>query len=228
LSLFYEEWLGKLPVSELERVSLFFDIGELHRARYGRAKRVLDFGLGLAGLVPLALCVPVVVVGNLLGNRGPLFYRQDRVGRFDSRFSILKFRTMVAGADGGQPIEWTTEDDPRITSFGRVLRRTHLDELPQVVNILKGDLSVVGPRPEQPHYVAELEEKLPFYALRHLVRPGLTGWAQVIYGYAGDETDALEKLQYEFFYLRHQGIGLDLRIVGRTIRSVLGSQGRGR
>ncbi|MGH9270267.1 MAG: sugar transferase, partial [Ilumatobacteraceae bacterium] len=124
--------------------------------------------------------------------------------------------------------EWTSLDDPRITPLGRILRITHLDELPQVLNILRGDLSVVGPRPEQPRYVEELTEKLPFYGLRHLVRPGLTGWAQVLYGYAGDESDALEKLQYEFFYLRRQGISLDLRVVGRTIRSVLGSEGRGR
>ena len=101
-----------------------------------------------------------------------------------------------------------------------------MDELPQLVNILRGDLAVVGPRPEQPHYVAELRDKLPFYDLRHLVRPGLTGWAQVKYGYAGDERDALEKLQYEFFYLRRQRVALDVRILGRTIRSVLGGDGR--
>ncbi|QYG93309.1 hypothetical protein HC251_13335 [Iamia sp. SCSIO 61187] len=228
LSLFYEEWLGKLPVSELERVSLFFDIGELHRARYGRVKRVLDVVLGLIGLVPLALAVPVVVVGNVIANRGPLLYRQERVGRFDETFTILKLRTMTPAGRGQLVDEWTVVDDPRITPFGRFLRRTHLDELPQVINILRGDLSVVGPRPEQPHYVEELTEKLPFYGLRHLVRPGLTGWAQVVYGYAGDESDALEKLQYEFFYLRRQGISLDLRVVGRTLRSVLGSEGRGR
>ncbi len=109
---------------------------------------------------------------------------------------------------------------PASPASASVLRRSHLDELPQVVNILRGELSVVGPRPEQPHYVEELSEKLPFYDLRHLVRPGLTGWAQVKYGYAGDERDALEKLQYEFFYLRHQSLALDLRIVGRTVRSV--------
>ncbi len=101
-----------------------------------------------------------------------------------------------------------------------------MDELPQVINILRGDLAVVGPRPEQPQYVEELKGKLPFYDMRHLVRPGLTGWAQVKYGYAGDERDALEKLQYEFYYLRRQGLGLDVRIVGRTIRSVLGGEGR--
>jgi lipopolysaccharide/colanic/teichoic acid biosynthesis glycosyltransferase len=120
----------------------------------------------------------------------------------------------------------TAEDDPRVTRFGRVLRRSHLDELPQVLNILRGELSVVGPRPEQPHLVSELSAKLPFYRLRHLVRPGLTGWAQVKYRYAGTDVEALEKLQYEFFYLRRQSLALDVRIVGRTLRSVIGRDGR--
>ncbi len=166
-------------------------------------------------------------LANLAGNRGPLLYRQERVGKGG--------RTVHAAQvphDGAQARrvwrEWTTEDDPRITPVGRILRRTHLDELPQVLNILRGDLGVVGPRPEQPHYVAELTDKLPFYRLRHLVRPGLTGWAQVKYGYAGSESDALEKLQYEFWYLRHQSLRTDARIIGRTARSVLGSEGRGR
>jgi lipopolysaccharide/colanic/teichoic acid biosynthesis glycosyltransferase len=127
---------------------------------------------------------------------------------------------------GDGPTEWTTEDDPRITRFGRVLRVTHVDELPQVWNMIRGDLSIVGPRPEQPRYVDELTEKIPFYGLRHLVRPGLTGWAQVKYPYGADEIDAMEKLQYEFYYLRHQSLTLDLRIIGRTIRHVLGREGR--
>jgi len=227
LSLFYEEWLGKLPVSELERISLMFDIGEVHRNRYLRVKRLLDVALSLPGLVALAAVMPLVVIGNVLGNRGPLFYRQVRVGKQGEPFAILKFRSMTDApvpAEGGGC--WTLADDPRVTRFGRILRTTHLDEMPQVINILRGELSVVGPRPEQPHYVDELVEKLPFYALRHLVRPGLTGWAQVKYHYASDEHDAMEKLQYEFFYLRHQSIALDLRIIGRTVRSVLGRGGR--
>ena len=228
LSLFYEEWLGKLPVSELERVSMMFDIGEVHRQRYARMSRLVDIGIGLAGLVPLAVATALIVVGNLFGNRGPLLYRQERVGRADRRFRILKFRTMRPEGGGSLANEWTAEEDPRITPFGRWLRISHLDELPQVINILRGDLAVVGPRPEQPRYVDELTEKLPFYAMRHLVRPGLTGWAQVKYGYAGDERDALEKLQYEFYYLRRQSLSLDFRIVVRTVRSVLGGEGRGR
>lgn len=226
LSLFYEQWLAKLPVNELERVSLFFDIGEIHRARYARASRLLDITVAAAGIIVLAVAIPFVAVGNVLGNRGPIFYQQSRVGKNGATFQILKFRTMTPSRGGWSPNEWTTEDDPRITSFGRVLRRTHVDELPQLVNILTGDLSVVGPRPEQPHYVQELVEKLPFYELRHLVRPGLTGWAQVKYGYAGNERDALEKLQYEFFYLRHQSLSLDLRCIVRTVRSVIGARGR--
>lgn len=228
LTLFYEEWLAKLPLSELERASLLFDIGEVHRAGYGRAKRILDVPLALLGCVVLVVVTPVVWAANLAGNRGPLLYRQERVGKGGAPFVILKFRTMAARPSGDLVDEWTSEDDSRITRFGRVLRKTHLDELPQVINILRGDLGIVGPRPEQPGYVAELTEKLPFYGLRHLVRPGLTGWAQVKYGYAGSESDALEKLQYEFWYLRHQSIRTDARIIGRTIRSVLGSEGKGR
>jgi lipopolysaccharide/colanic/teichoic acid biosynthesis glycosyltransferase len=227
LTAFYEEWLGKLPLSELERASLLFDIREVHGGRYLRVKRVLDVAAGAAGLVLLVPVVLVVLLGNLAGNRGPLLYRQERVGKNGRVFTILKLRTMRP-APPGDATNWTQDRDPRVTSFGRLLRRTHLDELPQVLNILRGDLSVVGPRPEQPHYVEELEEKLPFYEMRHAVRPGLTGWAQVKYGYAGDERDALEKLQYDFWYLRNQGLRLDLRIIGRTFRSIAGSSAGGR
>lgn len=224
LSGFYEEWLGKLPLSELERISLMFDVGELHRVRYGRVKRLVDLMAATIGLLPLAAMTLVVGVCNLVGNRGKLFYRQDRVGRFGRQFSIVKFRTMRSVADAAS--EWTRQGDPRITPFGRLLRRSHIDELPQIWNILRGDLSLVGPRPEQPAYVRELLGEIPFYGLRHLVRPGLTGWAQVKYGYASDESDALEKLQYDFYYLEHQDILFDLRIIGRTLRSVVRLGGR--
>jgi exopolysaccharide biosynthesis polyprenyl glycosylphosphotransferase len=222
---FGEEWLGKLPIPELERVSLMFDIGDLHRAGYARLKRLLDVVVAAAGLIALAATVPFVIAGNLIANRGPLFFRQPRVGRNGDTFDILKFRTMVRLSDVAEG-DWTVEDDPRITRFGRILRRAHLDELPQLVNILRGDLSVVGPRPEQPRYVMELTEKIPFYGLRHLVRPGLTGWAQVKYPYGSNEVDALEKLQYEFYYLRNQSLILDLRIIRRTLRHVFGFGGR--
>jgi exopolysaccharide biosynthesis polyprenyl glycosylphosphotransferase len=221
---FCSEWLGKLPLSELERASLLFDIGDVHRVTYARVKRIVDLTLALLGLVLLAVTIPFVIVGDLVANRGPLFFRQPRVGRNGEPFEILKFRTMRTDAHGeGQ---WTVKDDPRLTQFGRILRRLHVDELPQMLNILRGELSVVGPRPEQPRYVEELTEKIPFYEFRHLVRPGLTGWAQVKHEYGASDSDALEKLQYDFFYLQNQSVGLDLRVIRRTIRHVFGMGGR--
>lgn len=225
LSGFYEEWLAKLPITELERMSLMFDIGEIHGRRYVRIKRLMDIGIALAGLVALVLLLPVVVLLDLIANRGPLLYRQDRVGKNGTIFRILKFRTMRVTGDTPSN-EWTTEDDPRITPGGGLLRRTHIDELPQALNVLRGDLSVVGPRPEQPRYVSWLVDRIPFYDFRHVIRPGVTGWAQVKHGYAGCERDALEKLQYDFYYLRHQSFGTDLRVMARTIRTVMGLGGR--
>ncbi len=223
LSLFYDEWLGKLPLSELERIALLFDINEIHRPVYARMKRFIDVALALAGLPVLLLAIPFVALVNLAGNRGPLFFHQARVGKDGIVFTIHKFRTMRP-ADG--PAAWTTPDDARLSVVGRTLRKLHVDELPQVWNVFRRELSIVGPRPEQPHYVAQLTEAIPFYETRHLVRPGITGWAQVKYDYGASELDALEKLQYEFYYLRHQSLALDLRIIGRTLRSVAGRQGR--
>lgn len=221
---FYDEWLGKLPLGELERVSLMFDIRELHSNNYARVKRVFDVAVAVVALPVLMVAIPLTWLANLGGNRGPLFFSQPRAGKHGRPFPILKFRTMVPTSDSVG--EWTADEDPRITRVGRWLRRTHVDELPQVINILRGDLSLVGPRPEQPHYVEDLVEKIPFYALRHSVRPGLTGWAQVKYAYGASDLDAMEKLQYEFFYLRHQSLTLDARVVVRTLRSVLGRAGR--
>ncbi len=223
LSLFTDEWLGKLPVSELEQMSLMFDIQELHAQRYARLKRFVDLAVGLAGLVALAAAVPVVWLLDRVGNPGPLFYRQPRVGQGGALFDIVKFRSMPPGSAGSP---WTGDDDPRLSPVGRWMRRVHLDELPQVLNIVRGELSLVGPRPEQPCYVEQLRAEIPFYDVRHLVHPGLTGWAQVKYQYGASVADALQKLQYEFYYLRHQSLALDLRIVARTIRSVVHRQGR--
>lgn len=234
LSLFYEHWIGKLPHAELARVSLLFDIGELHRARYVRLRRVVDLAFAAIGLIALAPVMAIVAVLNPWLNRGPLLFRQPRVGRDGVPFEIYKLRTMVpadrvgggATDEAGVAAAWTSVGDQRITPLGRFLRRCHLDELPQVYNIVRGDLSLVGPRPEQPHYVEQLSDKIAFYDLRHIVRPGLTGWAQVKQGYAADDDDAFEKLQYDFYYLRRQGLALDLKIAWRTVRGVVGGDGR--
>lgn len=223
LALFYDQWFGKLPVADLERISLMFDIQELHTRSYARLKRVIDLMAAGIGLVVLVIAVPLVWLADRFGNRGPLLYRQVRTGKGGRPFTILKFRTMPPSTSEA---EWTKESDPRLGFVGRWLRRLHLDELPQSVNILRGELSLVGPRPEQPRYVDELAEKIPYYDVRHLVLPGVTGWAQVKFGYAAGVEDALEKLQYEFFYLRHQGPILDTRILARTLRSVVRADGR--
>lgn len=170
----------------------------------------------------MLIAVPIVAVVDLFGNRGPVFFTQERVGKGGRHFVIFKFRTMVGEVTG----EWTSIDDPRVRWVGRAMRRTHIDELPQSINLLRGTISLVGPRPEQPRYVEELREKIPFYDVRHLVNPGITGWAQVKFVYGSSVEDALQKLQYEFFYMRHQGPVLDMRIMARTLRSVLLLHGR--
>ncbi len=220
---FYDEWLGRLPVSSLDRVSLMVDIESVHGG-YASLKRIIDlFGASVGALV-LALVMPLVLLGNVVANRGPLFFRQRRVGKNGREFSIWKLRTMTPGAIDVSG--WTTNDDPRITPFGKLLRRAHIDELPQVLNMFAGHLSIVGPRPEQVTYVRELEAKLPFYHVRHLVTPGLTGWAQVKYRYAASEEDAYVKLQYDLHYLRHESFSTDVKIIWLTLAHLLFGGGR--
>lgn len=223
---FCDEWLGKVPLSELERTALWFDIQDLHDRFYPRSKRLMDLGLSLLLLPLLLLVAPLVWLANRLGDGGPLLFSQQRVGHRGDQFSILKFRTMSVNNSSDGIGEWTKENDDRITSLGRFLRATHLDELPQLVNIMRGELSIVGPRPEQARYVAELTEKVPFYGLRHTVRPGLTGWAQVKYPYGASIDDAIEKLQYELYYVRHQSLSLDLRVCIRTVAAMIFGRGR--
>jgi lipopolysaccharide/colanic/teichoic acid biosynthesis glycosyltransferase len=220
---FYDESLGKLPLSALDRFALMGDIETVHGA-YAPLKRAIDIVLAALGSLVLIALAPLVMIGNAFGNRGPLFFRQDRVGLNGKPFSIWKFRTMKPGAVDVSG--WTSNEDPRITPFGKVLRRIHVDELPQVVNIFVGDLSVVGPRPEQVGYARQLERQLPFYSARHLVRPGLTGWAQVKYRYAASEEDAYIKLQFDLHYLRHESLATDLRIIWLTVRHLILDGGR--
>lgn len=220
---FYNDWIGKVPIRKLGETALLFDVREIHHIGYSRVSRMLDISIALCGSLLLLLVTPVVMFGNSLASKGPLLYTQERIGKSQTPFRIYKFRSMRTGDSSG---DWTKENDIRITSFGKFLRRSHLDELPQVINILKGDISIVGPRPEQARYVKKLSKTIPYYTSRHLVRPGLTGWAQVNYPYGADEIDAYEKLQYEFWYLQHQSLWLDLRIIVRTFRHILGFKGR--
>jgi len=198
--------------------------------RQGALEHILHRGLDIfASLTLLLLTLPLLLAVALfikLDSRGPLFYRQERVGQHHRRFHILKFRSMTVDAEKPGAAVWATVGDSRVTRVGRFIRLTRIDEIPQAINILRGDMAFVGPRPERPVFVEQLIAAIPHYADRSAVRPGLTGWAQVKYPYGASEIDALEKLQYDFFYLRHQSISLDLRIMGRTLRSVAGLGGR--
>lgn len=192
---------------------------------YLALQRGLDIVGALVGCVLLGLFIPWVWTANRLKSPGPLFYDQERVGKGGRSFKILKFRSMRTDAEkfGAQ---WAQENDPRITPIGKILRGTRLDEVPQFWNILKGDMSLIGPRPERPHFVAQLTREIPFYRVRHAVKPGLTGWAQVRYRYGASVEDSLIKLQYDLFYIKRQSLLLDLEIVFKTIPIVLGFKGR--
>ena len=189
------------------------------------AKRACDIAAGCAGCLLLGVMLPVVGLAVWLDLGWPILHRQVRVGQGGRRFTMIKFRTMRAGAERGGP-QWARADDPRASRLGRLLRRSHLDELPQFWNVLKGDMSLVGPRPERPEFVERLAAALPGYRWRLAVRPGLTGWAQVHYRYDASVQDAAEKLDRDLYYVAHRSLLLDLRIVARTVRQVLKLNGR--
>ncbi len=224
----YERLTGKVSVEHAGRdLGLVMPQADSPTRHLGwAAKRLFDLLVGLAGLVVLALVAPVIALANTFLSPGPLFYRQERVGKGGRRFWVFKFRSMVPAAESECGAVWAAANDCRITSVGRMLRKTRLDELPQFWNVLKGDMSLVGPRPERPEFVADLVRLVPFYQARHAVRPGITGWAQVRYPYGSSVEDALAKLQYDLYYIRRQSIYLELSIMVKTVRVMLGLQGR--
>ena len=212
----YEQIFGHVPIGTIDSAWFLFLMHPSFRASSAVSKRAVDLFVGtLAGLIAL----PLVAIGALaikLGDRGPVFYRQVRVGERGKEFNILKLRTMRTGAQAGGA-RWAAPSDDRITGVGKVLRRLHIDELPQVVNVLRGDMTLVGPRPEQPAITAELERVFPHYTRRLLVKPGVTGWAQVRCGYAGSELGTAWKLCHDLFYLKHRSLLADALIMLETI-----------
>jgi lipopolysaccharide/colanic/teichoic acid biosynthesis glycosyltransferase len=186
---------------------------------------VLDIGFGIIfGLIALILS-PFIVLGIRLGGPGDIFYRQKRVGKDGKEFGMVKFRTMVPDAEK-DGVQWAQKDDPRITKFGKFLRLTRLDELPQLINVLKGEMSFIGPRPERPEFVKTLSKEIPHYNLRHLIRPGITGWAQINYPYGSSEEDVAKKLRYDLYYLKGRSFLLDVEVVLKTISVVFSRKGR--
>ena len=188
-------------------------------------RRLFDIILSLVGLAIGVLFLPLILIGNALGNRGKLFYTQERVGKSGRPFTIYKYRSMVKNAESAGAV-WASKNDSRVTPFGRFLRTSRLDEIPQFINILKGDMSMIGPRPERPVFVEELSQVIPFYETRHIVKPGLTGWAQVNARYGSSIDDSLLKLQYDLFYIKHRSFMLDINIVIKTLSTVIFFRGQ--
>jgi sugar transferase (PEP-CTERM system associated) len=217
----YEELAGKIFVEKLNPSWLIFSDG-FRVSRTGQfTKRLAGFviaGLGLLLTLPL---IPIIALAIKLDSKGPVFYAQDRCGKEGSIFKVRKFRTMVHNAEAMTGAIWATEDDDRITRLGRILRKYRFDEIPQMWSVLKGDMSFVGPRPERPEFVRELEKSIPFYSERHNVRPGITGWAQVSCPYGASVEDAKEKLKYDLFYIKNMSLVMDLIIMFKTAKIIL-------
>lgn len=225
----YERVLGRVSVEHCGRnIAAVLPVAERGPTErlYGVLKRLADFLIAGVALIPLGLVIPFVALINLAANRGPLFYRQTRVGRGGRPFQIYKFRTMRPNAEAGTGAVWATAADPRITPAGKFLRKTRIDELPQVLNVLAGQMSTIGPRPERPEFVDGLARQIPFYKARHAVRPGLTGWAQVRFGYGSTVEDARIKLEYDLYYVRHSGFYLDALIALKTAAVMFKLQGK--
>jgi sugar transferase (PEP-CTERM system associated) len=221
----YERVSGKIAIENLKPSWMIFNRGfEVSRGRLLQ-KRVASLVISLILTILFAPVILLIMALIKLDSRGPIFFGQERVGQDGQVFKLWKFRSMRDDAEKDTGPVWASQDDPRVTRVGRVLRRTRLDELPQLFNVLKGDMSMVGPRPERPHFVKELAEKIPFYHLRHSVKPGVTGWAQVSYHYGSSLADAIEKLQYDLFYVKNMSFLLDSLVIFQTVKIVLFNRG---
>jgi lipopolysaccharide/colanic/teichoic acid biosynthesis glycosyltransferase len=187
--------------------------------------RFFELLFSITGIAIGALMVPFLVVANWFWNRGPLFYTQERVGKDGALFKIYKFRSMVENAESNGAV-FSKIGDTRVTPFGKFLRKTRIDEIPQFLNILKGDMGVIGPRPERPMFVEEISAIMPFYETRHIIKPGLTGWAQVNYNYGESIEESLVKLQYDLYYIKHRSVFIDISIVFKTISTVVFYRGQ--
>jgi sugar transferase (PEP-CTERM system associated) len=222
---FYEAVTGKVPIESLRLSWLLFSPG-FHVSRFLVIyKRLASIIVSIIGLLLSLPLLPFVALAIKLTSSGPLFYMQRRVGRDGTLFHCYKFRTMRADAEADVGATWAADNDPRITQVGKFFRKARLDEIPQLWNVLKGDMSLIGPRPERPEFVDWLATEIPFYRLRNTIRPGITGWAQIRYEYGNSVEDAKEKLQYDLFYIKNMSPGLDLLIFLQTIKIILLGRG---
>ncbi|MFA9188020.1 exopolysaccharide biosynthesis polyprenyl glycosylphosphotransferase [Flavobacterium sp. FBOR7N2.3] len=223
----YEAKTQRIPVQYVERdFYRFFPFSRSNQNRlYLLIVRILEVFLSIIGLLITLVLIPIIFLGNKIANKGSLFYTQERVGKDGVVFKILKFRTMIENAELENAV-FAKAQDRRITAFGKFMRKTRIDEFPQFVNILKGEMAVIGPRPERPFFVKEIAERMPFYETRHVIKPGLTGWAQVNYSYGESIEESLIKLQYDLYYIKHRSFYLDFSITLKTITTILFYRGQ--
>jgi sugar transferase (PEP-CTERM system associated) len=225
LARFFERVHGRVPIDSLKASWLIYGRG--FRQTWVRVLVKRCFDLLVAGVL-LPIAAPIMIAMALLvflEGGAPIIYRQERVGYRGQRFTLLKFRSMTKDAEKDGQAAWASVNDSRVTAVGRFMRRTRIDELPQLINVLKGEMSFVGPRPERPPFVATLTERIPFYAVRHSVKPGLTGWAQVRYTYGGNVEESVKKLEYDLYYVKNHSLLLDVLILIRTVKVVLLGEG---
>lgn len=221
---FYERLTGKIMVERVNPAKIIFSTAFRKKRSTYILKRLTDIlvsGIGILLTLPLWIVSAVIIK---LESPGPIFYTQERVGAKDTTFQVIKFRSMRADAEKDGPV-WAAKQDPRVTRYGGIMRKLRIDEIPQMWSVLKGDMSFVGPRPERPVFVRELEKKIPYYSLRHTIKPGLTGWAQVFYPYGASEEDALRKLEYDLYYIMNMSIVMDFWIIFETVKIVLFQKG---
>lgn len=221
---FTEQLAGKISVENLYPSSLIFSNGFKGSASFKKIKRYIDIAISILSL-PIFLPVSLLIVAAIkLSSKGPIFYKQERVGEDGKVFELFKFRSMRINAEENGPV-WAMVDDDRVTRVGRIIRKLRLDEIPQIINVIKGEMSFVGPRPERPFFVQKLMTGIPFYSHRHSIKPGITGWAQLYYPYGASMEDALEKLKYDLYYVKNMSLLLDLTIVLETFKIVLFGKG---
>lgn len=224
---FYETYENKLPISHLSPKWFLENTGfEIYHNNFNlKAKRLLDL---LFALLIGIFAAPVIVLAAIivkLESKGPVFFIQERIGEGNKKFNIVKFRSMTTDAEKDGP-QWASKNDNRVTKFGKIMRATRIDELPQLWNVLRGEMSFVGPRPEREFFIQQLEKEIPYYNLRHTVKPGLTGWAQVMYPYGASVEDAYRKLQYDLYYIKHHSIPFDVKVLLKTVTIVIFGKGR--
>lgn len=223
----YEELTQRVPVHFVGKD--FYKYFPFSRSNQNKMylffHRFFDIAISCVGLILGFLFLPLVLIGNAIANQGSLFYMQERIGKNGNLFNIIKYRTMIKDAEKNGAV-WAKKNDSRITLFGKFMRNTRIDEMPQFLNIIRGEMSLIGPRPERPHFVRELSQVLPFYETRHIVKPGLTGWAQVKTRYGASVNDSLLKLQYDLYYIKHRSFVLDINILVKTLSTIIFFRGQ--